>query len=286
MSKGWWLAIAAFGSVSLLIGAVTVFTWMVDETHFDRPDERFDRLTAQVAEVPGVTVDASERWVEAPIFFEPNARIELSVEEASLPALLDAACTSPYRDSVSWSLRVRTEGANVVAVHSDPEDPHGARGERCPDFGLDVTGLIAHVDRAVPGLDLRATVWGRDTLALGTAEDVPDPLHDLLPLVAHAEDLRDAAGLHPDRLVEINAADLILVIRPGEQERYLELLTRLVEEHGVSSYWADGGGTPSDGVEKVQIVAPDQEHDEIEDALRASDLHVADLPVRFIPDNP
>jgi hypothetical protein len=108
-------------------------------------------------------------------------------------------------------------------------------------------------------------------------------LRELLPLVAHGDDLRDAAGLDSNRSVEINAGDLGLIIEPDEHDRYLALLTALAEKHGVTSYWADGGGTPTDGVLKVQIVAPERAHAAITADLRASGLHVADFPVRFIP---
>lgn len=281
VSKRWWLSIAAVGSVGLVVGASTLFGWMVDETRFDRPDEGFERLTTQVAGVPGVTVDASERWVEAPAFFDPSSQIQLTLDEASLPALLDVACSTRYADALSWSLRVRTEGGNVVSVHSTPDAPHG---ERCPDFGFDALGLIGHVDSAVRGLDLQAAVWEDGRFALATVDDASSAgLSALLPLVAHAEDLRAAAGLDPRRSVEINAPRLALVVEPGEQERYSDLLTDLVEEHGVSIYWATGGGQTD---EAVQMAAPDREHAGIQDAVRDSGLHVADLPVRFIPDHP
>ena len=81
---------------------------------------------------------------------------------------------------------------------------------------------------------------------------------------------------------KINSANLGFVLEPGERDAYLALLTELAEHRAVRSYWADGGGTPIDGVEKVQIVAPDEQHAAIEEVIRSSGLHIADLPVRFI----
>lgn len=278
--------VAALGSAGLLAGAITVFGWMIDETRFDRPDEGFDRLTTRLAGIPGVSVDASQRWVEAPTFLRPSSWVQLTVDESSLPALLDSACSSGYPDAVDWSLRVRTDGGNVVSASTDPEASRGASGDRCPDVGFDLLGVVDQVDRTAQGLDLQAAVWEEGRFALVSLDEDPLGLPALLPLVAGAEDLRDAAGLPRDRSVEVNSSQLILVVEPGEQERYAEVLTGLVAEHGVSSYWADGGGEQIDGVEKVQIVARESEQGPIEEALRTSGLHIADLPVRFLPFTP
>lgn len=281
------IGVAVLGAVGalLLCGGVVVFVWMIDETQFERPDDGFDRLTAQVESLPGVDVEASERWVEAPTFSDPSSWISLTVDEVGLPAALDAACSTEYPDTVTWSVRVATTGGTAVTMHSDPEARYAAEGERCPDFGFDTAGLVGRVDSTVPGVDLQAGVWDNGRFALVALEEQPEDLPSLLPLVAHAEDLRDAAGLAPDRSVEVNSSSLILHVEPGEQERYLALLTELAEQHGVTSYWADGGGTPTDGVDKVQVVAPDDEHAAIEEALRTSGLHVAEFPVRFLPES-
>jgi hypothetical protein len=274
-----WLSAAAIGFVGVGIGALMVFGWTIDETHFDRPDEQFDRLTAESEATPGVSVDAKERWVEAPDFSDPSSWIRLTVEEAHLPGLLSAACASGYPDPVDWSLRVPTGAGTVVSIHTEPAgDPDG----HCLDFGFDAVGLVDEIAILDPGVDLQPTIWDDGGFAL-VVPDEETGIPDLLPLVDHAEDLRDAAGLDPRRPVEINAASLGLVILPGEHDLYLALLTDLAETHGVTRYWADGDGTPVDGVERVQIVAPDREHAAIEDAIRDSGLHVADLPVRFIP---
>ncbi|WP_324014778.1 hypothetical protein [Microbacterium sp. JZ37] len=52
--------------------------------------------------------------------------------------------------------------------------------------------------------------------------------------------------------------------------------------HSVTSFWADDSGTQVDGVERVQIAAPTDDRGEMERALRASGLAIADLPVRFL----
>ncbi|ROP56654.1 MULTISPECIES: hypothetical protein [unclassified Rathayibacter] len=49
---------------------------------------------------------------------------------------------------------------------------------------------------------------------------------------------------------------------------------------GVSS-----DGTQSDGVDMVQVTAPESEQAAIEAALRESGLSIADLPVRFLPES-
>ncbi|MWV51334.1 hypothetical protein GRS96_18850 [Rathayibacter sp. VKM Ac-2803] len=284
MSTKLWLTLGAVVAAGLGVGALVVFSWAIDETHFDRPDEGFDRLTAQVEAVPSATVDGSERWVEVSSFVTPTSWIGLTVEEAGLADLLDVACTTAYPDPVTWSVRVRTDGGSTVSVHSPAQGARASAG--CPDFGLDVEGVLDVVDSTMRGVELQAAIREDGRLALVALEEPSGGVRTLLPLVARAEDLRDAAGLDATRLVEVNSATLILVVEPGEQERYGTVLDRLVEDHGVTSFWADGGGTPIDGVDKVQIVAPDAEHDAIEEALRDSDLHVADLPVRFLPLEP
>jgi hypothetical protein len=65
------LWVAALAAVGVVVGTVAMFGWMIDETHFDRPHEGFDRLTAQIESLPGVSIDEKERWVEAPTFSDP-----------------------------------------------------------------------------------------------------------------------------------------------------------------------------------------------------------------------
>jgi len=275
MAKRIWLGVAALVAAGIVWGAITMFGWMIDGTHFDRPSADFDRLTTRMEELPGVSVTDVGRWVEAPAFWTPRSHIGLTVDEASLPGLLDAACSAGYAEPVSWSLAVEGEGGTTVSVHGDPTTG-------CLDVGFDVVGFVGAARSSVPGLDLQPAIWGEDQFAVVALEEHSESITTLLPLVVHADDVRDAAGLDSTRSVEINASTLILVVEPGESDRYAELLSDLVDEHGVTSYWADGGGTPTDGVTKVQVVAPDREHSAIEAAIRSSGLHIAEFPVRFI----
>jgi hypothetical protein len=286
MGKRIWIVAGGLAATVVVFGGVTVLGWMLNETQFDRQSEDFDRLTAQIETLPGVSVDDKKRWVEAPTFSGPSSRIGLTVDEAHLPRLLEAACAGEYPETVSWSFRIETEEDNAVFVHGDSTPADASGGSECLDFGFDAVGFVGEVDSIVPGgrpgLDLQPTVWDGQFAIIELGERVGG-ISTLLPLVAHAEGLRDAAGVDSDRSVEINANNLSLIIDPGEQDRYSEFLSDLVGGHGVESYWADGGGTQIDGVEKVQIVAPDEEHGAIEEAIRESGLHVAGLPVRFIP---
>ncbi|NQX17510.1 hypothetical protein [Rathayibacter sp. VKM Ac-2857] len=287
MTKWWGPALAALGSVAVVVGGVTLFSWTVSETQFPRADPGFDRLTAEVASVPGVGVQESARWVEAPVFLDPTSLIALDVDEASLPAVLDTACSTEYADHVAWSFRVRTDGGNAVSVHGSWEDPGGAGS--CPEFGFDPAGLLGPLDDVVAGLDLQAAVWdgadgeaGRFSLL---AIEEPAEVDALLPLVAHAEDLRAAAGVAADRPVEISGSRLSAMVGPGEQERYAAVLAELLERHGVTAYYDSSDGTQSDGVDKVQVTAPASEHAAIERVLSESGLSVAELPVRFLPES-
>ena len=143
--------------------------------------------------------------------------------------------------------------------------------------------LVEELDRVAPGLAVQPTIWENGRLALvALEEEMPTGFTHLLPLIEHADDLLVAAGLDANGVVEVNAANLGLVLEPGESEAYLALLTELAEGRAVSSYWADDAGTQADGIDKVQIVAPDEQHAAIEEIIRSSGLHIADLPVRFL----
>jgi hypothetical protein len=289
--------LALVAVVGLVVGALVVFTWMIDETHFDRPDARFDRLESQLDGLPGVSVDASERWVEAPTFSGPTSWISLDVDQANLPRLLEAACGMEYHDPVTWSLRVRTDAGDVVSVHTgavhsdsvhaDAATPQRAGDDpRCIDAGFDIGAVVGQVDRLRLGVDLQPSIWEGGRFALVAIDAASDDLLTVLPLVAHADELRDSAGLEPDRLVEITAPSLGIVIEPGEQDRHLALLSELAGEHGVRTLWADDGTAQIDGTAKVQVTAPPGEHSAIEEAIRASGLPFADYPVRFLPSGP
>ena len=277
-----WLSVAVLGVVGLLFGAIVVFAWMMDETHFDRQDDGFDRLTARLEGLPGVSVGEKERWVEAPTFSDPTSWIALTVDQANLPRLLEATCDIGYSDPVTWSLRVRTNSGDVVSLHADAATLSRPADTRCFDVGFDAVALVGEVDRLRPGVDLHAMLRDDGRFALAAIEDAAGSLPSVLPLVAHADDLRAAAGLDPSRSVEIETATLGLAIAPDEHDRYLALLSELVEEHGVTSFWTDGGN-PIGGTGKVHVVAPDDEHVAIEAAILSSGLRIADFPVLFPP---
>ena len=277
-----WLGLAGLVVAVGVVGSVIVFGWMIDETHFDRPDDEFDRLGTQVEKTPGVSVNWKERWVEAPTFSNPQSWIGLSVDETHLSDVLQAACGSEYADPVAWSIDVHTDGGNVVSLYSSAVPIGRADEARCPDFGFDAPALVGVVGRSMPGLNIQASIWDNGHLALVALEEEPGALSALLPLVDGAEGVRDAAGLDSHQSVEIDAAGLSLVIAPGERERYLVLLSALAGDHGVTSFWADREGDSSDGVEKLQIAAPETEHTAIADAILGSGLRIAQVPVRFI----
>lgn len=277
-----WIAAAILAGVVVAFGAMMMFGWMIDETHFDRPDERFDRLAAQLEEAPGASVEGHERWVEAPSFSDPTSWMQLSVDETHFADLLAIACASDYPDAVAWSLRVHADSGSIISLYTDAAPGARADDTPCPDFGFDAAGLVGELSRSAPGVDVQASIWDNGRFALVVIDDDPGDLSAVLPLVADAEDVRAAAGLDSRRPIEINAGALSVVIQPGEHGRYLDLLSAFVDEHGVTSFWADGGGIPVDGIEKVQVKAPDQEHAAIEEAISASGLRIADLPVRYV----
>jgi len=276
------LAVVALGIVGFAAGALVIFGWMVGETHFDRPSPQFDDYGSQLEKLPGVDAVAKERWVEAPTFSNPTSWMSVIVDEAGLPGLLDAACSTDYPDAVTWSIQVRTAARAGVWLSAVPAAPDSAGGDaQCPDFGFDAVRLVEELTRVAPGLAIQP-ISDDGRLTLVALEEMPTGLSHLLPLVEHADELLAAAGFDADDVVEINAAKLGFILEPGESDEYLALLTELAEDGAVSSYWADGGGTPVDGIDKVQIVAPDEQHAAIEKIIRSSGLHIADLPLRFI----
>lgn len=284
MVKRVWPTVLVITVSAIVVGAFVMFAWTANETHFDRPSQEFDAFGTQVENLPGVAFLDQGRWVEAPTFSNPTSWIHVTVNEAGLPGLLEAACSTDYPDEVTWSIRVQTPTAAEVSLHPAPTDPtRSGRDTPCPDFGFDAVQLVDELDRVAPGLAVQPAIWESGRLAFVAAEEeMPTGFTHLLPLVEHADDLLAAAGLDANDLVEINSANLGLVLEPGESVGYLALLSELAADHAVSSFWADDGTMPQGGIEKVQIVAPAQHHAAIEDIIRSSRLHVADLPVRFI----
>lgn len=266
--------VLAFG-----VGAVLMFSWMVDETRFERPTAEFDDLTTQIAAVPGVTEVDADRWVEAPTFSDPYSWITLRVDAAAFPDLLDEVCTISYPDDVMWWVRVETAAGSEVSLSASSV---AAGGDRCADFGFDAPAVVEELAASVPGIDVQPSVWDDGQFALVTLEDHVDGFGHLLPLVGRTDDVRAAAGFDDGTDVEINSMTLGVTIRPGEVDGYLSLLTTLSEEHGVTSFWADSGGTPVDGVDRVQVTAPASQHEAVEALVRDSGLAIADLPARFL----
>jgi hypothetical protein len=277
------LTIVALVIGGIVLGGLVMFSWMINETHFDRPSPQFDEFASSVESLPGVQSVQKERWVEAPTFFEPTSWMSVTVEQSGLPGLLDAACSTEYPDAITWSIIVLTPAASEVSLHA-PATGSGVAGQpsRCPDFGFDAVGLVAELDRVAPGLAVQPAIWGDGRLAfVEVAEELPEGFAHLLPLVEHSADLVAAAGVGGNWNFEINSANLGAVLAPGESDAYLSLLTDLADL-GVTSYWADGGETPGEGGAKVQIVAPAQHHEAISEAIQSSPLPVADLPIRYI----
>jgi len=280
IAKRVWISVLVLAIVGVGIGALMLLAWMVDETHFDRPSQEFDDFERQVASLPGVDGVDKERWVEAPTFSHPTSWMSVSLDEAGLPGLLEAACSTDYPDPVTWSMLVRTPAGADVSLHAGATDPSAAdSGTQCPDFGFDAVALVHELDRVATGLAVQPVIWDNGRFALVALDG---GFVQVLPLVEHADELLAAAGLDTDNAVEISSPNLGVVLEPGESEEYLALLTELTELHSVRSFWADPDGSQADGIEKVQIVAPEDEHAAIEDRIRASGLHIADLPVRFI----
>lgn len=273
-----WTSALALAVLAIGTGAVVIFGWMVDETHFDRPSAQFDELETQLARLPAVEGVVKERWVEAPTFSGPTSWISVEVDEAGFADVLDLACSTTYPDPVAWSIRVRTPSATEVSLHASPTRTDA----QCPAFGFDAPRLVDELDRVAPGLAVQPAIWDNGEFALVALEDdMSEGFTHLLPVAERADELLDAAGLDGDQVVEINSANLGVVIEPGQGDAYVAMLTELAEDQGVTSFWADSGAQ-ADGVDKVQVVAPDGERAAIERIIRASGLPVADLPVRFI----
>lgn len=277
-----WLAGLVAALLALVLGAGLLFSWMVHETHFDRSSPELDGFAAAVSELPGVSEVQHERWVEAPLFVDPVSWIGLDVEQEHLPGLLDELCTAAHPEAVSWSISVAGASGGTMSLHSQTDSSGRAMsGGACPSFGFDAVPLVDELDSVAPGLPVQPAIWENGRFALVALEEVPDGYTRLLPLVEHSAQLLDAAGLDADRTVEINSTTLGATILPGQQDPYLALLTRLAEDHGASAFWADGGGAPNGEDERVNVTAPAERHEAIRDAISASDLHIAGLPVTF-----
>ncbi len=270
------IAAAAAATVLLSVGAVVVFAWTVDETHFDRPDPDFSALAAELATVDGVINVQHERWVEAPTFSDPSAAIHVTLTDAALPIVQNIACARDYSDAVSWAFEVVTPANTRVAMFAD-----AAPG--CPDVGFEAASVVTEIDRLVPGEKVQAAMWEGTRFSVSALEDITAGMSASLALVENADALRASAGVDPDTVVEVGSSLLGVEIGPGEAAGYHALLSRLVAEYDVTGLFT-GGGTPIDGVEKVQVSAPATHHTDIVREIAASRLPIADLPVTFLPD--
>ncbi|MCW3493601.1 hypothetical protein [Microbacterium sp. SSM24] len=278
-----WLSVLVLAIVGAVIGGSVVFAWMVNEVRFDRPSAEFDEFAAQVEGLPGVQSVESERWVEAPAFFDPTSSLFVTVDRSGFPGVIDAACATDYPETVSWSFRVETPADSTVMLHSTSVPDAVAGVSRCPDFGFEAGPLVDELDLVAPGLVIQPIMWNADKLALvAIEEELPAGYTQLLPLVQHADDVVAASGVDPAEDVEINAASLGLVFVPRYGDAYARLLTELAEDFGVTSFWASGGDDMIDGEPLVQIAAPPRFHAAIEDAILSSGLPIAGDPIRFL----
>lgn len=277
-----WLVAVVLVLIGIALGAATLFSWMVNETHFDRSTAQFDGFADHVEALPGVSDVQHERWVEAPLFVDPISWVEVDVEREHLTGLLDELCASAHPEAISWSINVTATGGGETSLHSQTDSSRRSlSGGVCPSFGFDAVPLVDALDGVVPGLSVQPSIWENGRFALVSVAEAPNGYLHLLPLVENTEALLAAAGLHSDLVLEINSTTLGATILPGQQEPYLDLLTDLAVRHEVSHFWADGGGAPTDGVERVNITAPASQHSAIESAIGASGLHIADFPVEF-----
>lgn len=271
------IAAAVVGAIAVGGGAVVMFGWMIDETRFDRPDPAFDALTAEIAAVPGVSDVQKQRWVEAPTFLDTSSWVQVTASASAFPEVREIACDTTYPDAVEWGFDLEGAEGTRVSAYADA-------GRGCPDFGFDLEAVASVVFRVAPGNVIQAAIWDAERFALSSLDGRPsEAVSHLLPLVAHADALREAAGVDPAMAVEVSGPQLGVEIGPGESAGYHALLTTLVEEHDVTYFSFGGGGTSIDGVEKVQVTAPDAQHAAIEGLIADSGLPVAALPVSFLP---
>ncbi|WP_404446609.1 hypothetical protein LG315_03475 [Microbacterium marinum] len=270
------VAAAVAATLAVVGTGVTLFALMVDETHFDRPDPAFDALAADLAAIDGVSELQRERWVEAPTFADPSANVHAVVDAFAWPDVFALACSPAYPDAVAWSFEIVTPSGARVHVAAD-----AAPG--CPDLGFDVPTVVGSIDRVAPGRTVQAALWEGERFSVSMPGVDDEGAAALLPLVAEADHLRAAANTASDVPLEIAGPLLGIEIRPGEGPAYHALLTRLLEDHGATGFFAGGAGKPVDGVEKVQISAPEAQHAAITREVAASGLPIATLPVSFLP---
>ena len=277
-----WLAALVVALVAVVLAVGTLVSWTVSETHFDRPTAEFDAFAQRVDELLGVGEVQQERWVEAPLFVDPNSWLGLTVDQEHLPGLLDTVCSWEHTEAVSWSISVSAEAGGETSLHSHTDSSGRALSEdTCPSFGFDAVPLVDELDAVAPGLAVQPAIWDNGRFALVSIADGSEGYLHLLPLVEHSDELLAAASLGADREVEINSTTLGATILPGEQDAYLVLLSELAREHEATDFWADDGGSMIDGDARVQITAPAAQQAAIKSKVGASGLHIAGFPVEF-----
>ncbi|MDF2992310.1 MAG: archaeal/vacuolar-type H+-ATPase subunit [Microbacterium sp.] len=270
------IAAAIAGAIAVGAGAVVLFGWMIDETHFDRPDPAFDALTAEVEAVPGVSGVISERWVEAPLFADVTSSVHVVADASAFTAVQAVACENAYPDAVMWSVDLAGAAGARVSAFADA-------GRGCPAFGFDLEPVASEIFRVAPGTVIQAAIWDAQRFALSSLDGgASEGLSTLLPLVEHADTLRELARVDAAMPVEVSGPQLGVEIGPGEAAEYHALLSTLVEDHDVTFFAFGGGGVPTDGVEKVQVTAPESERADVGRLIAASSLPVAALPVGFL----
>jgi len=270
------IAVAVVGALAAGAAALLVFSWTIHETRFDRPDPAFDALAADVTAVPGVSDVSGQRWVEAPPFLDPSSWMHVTADVSAFDAVRALACENAYPDAVSWSVDLDAAAGTRVSASAAEE-----RG--CPAFGFDVEPVASEIARVAPGSVVQAAVREPGLFAITSLDGAPsDALSGLLPLVAHADTLREVAGVGRETTVEVSGPQLGVELAPGEGAGYHSLLTALIADHGVTYFSFGGAGTPIDGVERVQVRAPNAQHPAIERLIAGSGLPVASLPVAFL----
>jgi len=268
----WGVVLGSIGVVGVVALGV-VLAMMLDETHLERPSAHFDALTAEVASVPGVTVDHSERWVEAPTFARPQAALAVTVDAASLTRFVETLCASGYAEPLMTSVSARTAVGTRMALYADAD--HGV----CPDYGFDAPAVLALLDEIVPGQAIQPAEWDSG-FAFTAMEGPASGFAHLLPLVVRSDELRVAVELPAATPLAVDGMTLGVRFLPADRQRYVALLEQVLHL-GAVTFSASDADEQTDGVARVQIAAPENARGAIERAVRASGLALADDEIRF-----
>ena len=174
-----WLSLGVLAMIGFASGALVMFGWMVDETHFDRPSQEFDDSRRRSRTSPASTASRRSAGSKRRRSRTRRRGCPSRSIEAGLPGLLAAACSTDYPDAVTWSIRVRTPAEAEVSLYAAPTTANiDGAGARCPDFGFDAVRLVDELDRVAPGLAIQPTIWDNGRLALVALEERdPDRVH-------------------------------------------------------------------------------------------------------------